>query len=74
MNAYWMHVLVMMALQHLWQSAVLVLLVWMVLWLGRRLDAQVRASVWLCAFALSAVLPLAVLLPEGAGPEEWPNP
>ncbi len=58
-----MHLLAMLALQHLWQCAMLLGVIWLVVRLQPKIGAQVRSRVWLCALALATVLPLAVLLP-----------
>ena len=61
-----MHLLAMLALQHVWQGAMLLGMAWLVVTLQPRLSAQVRSRVWLCAFLLATFLPLAVLLPGDA--------
>ena len=66
MNGDEMHLLAMLALQHLWQGAMLLAMVWLVVTLQPRLSAQVRSRVWLCALVLATFLPLAVLLPGNA--------
>ena len=66
MSSYGTHLLQMLALQHVWQSAMLLGMAWLVISLQPRLSAQVRSRVWLCALALVVVLPLAVLLPSHA--------
>lgn len=63
MSADWSHVLVSLALQHLWQCAFLFALAWVVLRLCKRMGAQARGSILLCVMVLAAVLPLAVFLP-----------
>ncbi|NIJ77559.1 beta-lactamase regulating signal transducer with metallopeptidase domain [Xanthomonas campestris] len=57
---------------HLWQSALVVLLV--VLLLRGKASAAARSWVVLCAFGLSAVSPLAILLPGAAVPLEINTP
>lgn len=66
MSGYGMHVLAMLALQHLWQVAMLLGMVWLVLRWQPRFSARMRSRIWLCALVLAAVLPLAVLLPRDA--------
>lgn len=66
MTRPWMEVLATLALQHLWQSAALALLVWLLFRLHRQLDAEARSWILLCAFVLAAILPLAVFLPGKA--------
>jgi beta-lactamase regulating signal transducer with metallopeptidase domain len=61
-----MHLLGMLALQHLWQGAMLLAMAWLAVALQPRLSAQVRSRVWLCALVLATILPLAVLLPGDA--------
>lgn len=65
MSASWLEILAAIAVQHLWQSVLLLLLAWSAC---KRLsfDANARSWIWLCAFALAALLPLAVLLPGDA--------
>jgi beta-lactamase regulating signal transducer with metallopeptidase domain len=62
MSTLWLDILAVIAAQHLWQSALLLLLAWLVFKL-RPLGADARSWVWLCVFALAAAAPLAVLLP-----------
>lgn len=66
MSSFGMHVLAMLALQHLWQGAMLLGMVWLAVTLQPRLSAQVRSRLWLCALILATLLPLAVLLPGDA--------
>lgn len=66
MSGYGMHLLAVLALQHVWQGAMLLGMVWLVVTVQPRLTAQVRSRVWLCAFTLAIFLPLAVLLPGDA--------
>lgn len=63
MSGHAMKVLSMLALQHLWQAALLLVLVWVLGRSFRTLGADVRSWVLLCAFMLAVILPLAVLLP-----------
>lgn len=63
MTESWTGVLTLIALQHLWQGAVVALLAWLVLRLHKRLGADARSWVLLCAFLLAAISPLAVFLP-----------
>lgn len=63
MNSYGVHLLAMLALQHLWQGAMLLGMGWLAVTLQPRLSAQVHSRVWLCALMLATLLPLAVLLP-----------
>jgi hypothetical protein len=42
-----MHLLGMLALQHLWQGAMLLAMAWLAVALQPRLCAQVRTRVWL---------------------------
>jgi len=65
MTVHWTQALATMAVQHLWQSALLIALV--VLVLGRsRLSAEARSWALCVAFVLAAVSPLLVLLPRTA--------
>lgn len=66
MSSDGMHLLAMLALQHIWQGAMLLGMAWLVVTLQPRLSAQVRSRVWLCALVLVTFLPLAVLLPGEA--------
>lgn len=66
MSGYALHVLAMLALQHVWQGAMVLGMVWLVTRLQPQLGAQVRSRLWLCALILATVLPLAVLLPGDA--------
>lgn len=61
-----MHLLAMLALQHVWQGAMLPGMVWLVVTVQRGVSAQARSRLWLCALALATFLPLAVLLPGEA--------
>lgn len=63
MSAIWLDILGVIAAQHLWQSALLLLLAWLVFRL-QPLGAGARSWVWLCVFALAAAAPLVVLLPD----------
>ncbi|MEZ0471233.1 M56 family metallopeptidase [Luteimonas salinilitoris] len=65
MSDRWPDVVVAIGAQHLWQSAVLLLLALLVFRL-RRPSARARPWMWLCVFLLAAVSPLAVLLPGDA--------
>lgn len=73
MNPYWMDVLAMLALQHLWQAAVLIVLGWLLARLRPRLGADVHSGTLLCAFVLAVILPLAVLLPGQASTTPAPT-
>lgn len=64
MSEFWLRVLTTSALQHLWQSALLLVLAWLAIRLRPRFSARVQSRIWLCAFLLALVLPLAVLLPR----------
>ena len=66
MSPYWTDVLATLALQHLWQAAVLIALAWLLARLRPRLGADVHSGMLLCAFVLAVILPLAVLLPGHA--------
>lgn len=66
MSPYWMDILATLALQHLWQAAVLIVLAWLVARLQPRLGADVHSGIRLCAFVLAVILPFAVLLPGRA--------
>jgi len=68
MSGYGMHLLAMLALQHVWQSAMLLGMAWLVVALQPRLSAHVRSRLWLCALVLATLLPLAVLLPGDVKP------
>ncbi|NZA24959.1 ankyrin repeat domain-containing protein [Luteimonas sp. SJ-92] len=65
MSDRWPEVVVAIGVQHLWQSAVLLLLALLVFRL-RRPSARARSWMWLCVLLLAAVSPLAVLLPGDA--------
>jgi len=59
-------VILVIAAQHLWQSAVLLLLAWAAFRL-RPVSADARSWIWLCILLLAVVSPLAAFLP-GADP------
>ena len=59
-------VVLVIAAQHLWQSAVLLLLAWAAFKL-RPISADARSWIWLCVLVLAVVSPLAAFLP-GADP------
>lgn len=63
MTSDWAEALALLGVQHLWQSAVLLPLVWLVSRLQRQLGAEARSWILLCAFALAVVSPLAIFLP-----------
>jgi beta-lactamase regulating signal transducer with metallopeptidase domain len=65
MSDHWSNVLVAIGVQHLWQSAVLLLLTLLLIRLQRP-AVKALSWMWLCIFLLAAVLPLAVLLPGDA--------
>jgi len=62
MSDRWMDLLLAAGAQHLWQSAVFVLLACVVLKV-KALDARAQSWLWLGVFALAALMPLLVLLP-----------
>lgn len=57
-----MDILVIIGVQHLWQSAFLLLLAWFAFKLQPS-SADARSWIWLCIFVLAVVSPLAVFLP-----------
>lgn len=67
MSSPGVHLMEMLALQHLWQGAMVAGMAWLVVSLQPRLSAQARSRIWLCALVLATILPLAVLLPGKAG-------
>lgn len=62
MSGGWTHMLLALAAQHLWQSALLLGFAVLVL-RSAKLRAEVRSWLLLAAFGLAALLPLAVMLP-----------
>ncbi|MDN5923846.1 MAG: hypothetical protein L0H70_02465, partial [Xanthomonadales bacterium] len=73
MITHWISIVLVLALQHVWQSALLVLVLALLLRLGGRLSAETKSRALLCAIALAAVLPLAVLLPQPGTPSAAPT-
>lgn len=68
MNSEWIEIVATIAVQHLWQSAMLLGLTLGALKL-HPLPAGVRSWIWLAALVLSVLAPLAVFVPEfGAAP------
>lgn len=57
-----MDILIVIGAQHLWQSAVLLLLAWFAFKL-RPLSADARSWLWLCIFVFAVASPMAVFLP-----------
>jgi beta-lactamase regulating signal transducer with metallopeptidase domain len=69
MSLEWVPTLLMMGAQHLWQSALLMGVVMVLLRRGR-LSAETRSWVLLAAFVLAAASPLLVLLPGAPAASE----
>jgi beta-lactamase regulating signal transducer with metallopeptidase domain len=64
MSDSWLHLLTTFALQHVWQSTSLLIMVWLATKSQPRFSARMQSRIWLCAFLLALILPFAVLLPR----------
>ncbi|NII11055.1 M56 family metallopeptidase [Oleiagrimonas sp. C23AA] len=66
MNVFWAHLLAVLALQHLWQSLLVLAVAQFAARAGSCFSARMKSRIWLCAFLLALILPFAVLLPRAA--------